>query len=205
MQTEDKEFISMSSLVSSFTFGQVIQSLQFFFFLLSWQYLPSFWQPLSSPKEWGFVNRVGGETYPFTESHGRYLVRGAAGDSLRRALLCRRMRFLHALFQIKTAFPISPFFSGAPCGTIAPHGTWCQLLMSAIPRKVQPTTRPKKFGSPILALKWRGMYAIPHSPAFLTLENSKPAPSTATTTLKDAMAAFSHEGKACGKPNTCMH
>lgn len=77
---KDRQFISMSSLVSFFTFGQIIQSLQSFFFLLSWQYLQSFWQPLSSLKKWVFASRVGGGTCPFKESLVRCLVQGAAGD-----------------------------------------------------------------------------------------------------------------------------
>lgn len=49
------------------------------------------------------------------------------------------------------------------------------------------------------------MYAVSQSPKFMTLEDSKPTPSVATATLKDAMTVFSHERKACGKPTTCMY
>ena len=66
-----------------------------------------------------------------------------------------KLKFSLPCFGSRQPLPLHLSFQELPMAPQTPCNMRCQLLMSAIPRKVQPTTRPKRFGSGFLARKGR--------------------------------------------------
>lgn len=93
------------------------------------------------------------ETCPSRQSCGRYIEQGAAGGCLRRPLFHWIMRFLLACLKSRQPLPLHPSFQELPTTPQTPCNVRCHLLMSDIPRKVQPTTRANKCASEFLIQK----------------------------------------------------